>query len=218
MTPEQKARCAVMSLMFEVHHACGDDDVRASDLLRQKIAHGQSDPIAEYCVDEVLRIRRMSPEERASDFRNHLASLPSDEQQARRTIAHHEAGHAIALKALREPVVFATIEPQILYDDVPRGGIVRTLGRLTPRSAILFALAGPAAEARITGLYFCEGDDAANAATALKRLSKPIQHYRDEVAVIVDQLWSEIVRLADALMNRGTLWTAREISQLSGWS
>lgn len=217
MTPEQKARCAVMSLMFEVHQACGDDDVRATNFLR-KIEHDQSDPIAEYCVDEVLRIRRMSPEERAADFRNHLASLPSDEQQARRTIAHHEAGHAMALKALGEPAVFATIEPHILRGGVPRDGIVRTLRRLTPRSAILFALAGPAAEERITGFYFCEGDDAANAATALKRLSKPIQHYRDEVAVIVDQLWSEIVRLADALMNRGTLWTAREISQLSGWS
>lgn len=114
----------------------------------------------------------------------------------REITAHHEAGHAVIARALDVYVACVTIIPF-----AGRSGSTWHKPPKRPEGAILIAMAGPLAEARLTGTLIYGGADEERIASAIRHLSGPREHYEAQASTLVAEHWREIEIVADELLD-----------------
>jgi len=121
----------------------------------------------------------------------------------RMRIAYHEAGHAVAARKLGLPVDYINI--------VPKGA---TLGHVMltgpevpdPELDIIFSMAGPVAEKRLTGERLkIAHNDRQHVLMALEMAAHSRQHYIRLTEKLVADNWEAIVDVAEELIRVGKI-------------
>jgi len=135
----------------------------------------------------------------------------ADAPERRKATAYHEAGHAVIGYALRCAVESVTIKPS--GRDTLGHVEIDSSAKTNRTNEILAIMAGPLAESKFTrsGMSWDDirhGSDFRAVQYARKILSeKPLTNERYEARTrkLVDKHWSQITRVAAALLRRETL-------------
>jgi hypothetical protein len=147
-----------------------------------------------------------------------LTISPADLEAAHlRVLSYHEAAHAVVAMILNVPVVYATLRPR--YDDSGHVEHGKTFREMTIASALLIALAGPAAQHRVFPLTrLCEEDGVYDSMSRfdmeLARSLLGAQHGSDYISERVTVELARWRQRADLEVNRHWAWIARVATAL----
>ena len=147
-----------------------------------------------------------------------FVASPPVTARMRRAAAFHEAGHAIAALQFGWPINLLTIIADVDRDGLSRGGhiqITRRLEREDPAKAMVFALAGPAAQrcgvprshVQASGISdFEEADRLARLHCRTIHSERTLKRFAaQEAKALVADAWAKVDAIAQALLARNVL-------------